>query len=740
MECALGGLTENAIKTKNYKMKKLLTTLTLAALTLAAQAQTAPAFPGAEGHGRYTTGGRGGKIVHVTNLNDSGTGSFRQAVSGTDKKIVVFDVGGVIALTKDVNIGANTTILGQTAPAPGITLRYFTVNPNGNNIVMRFVRVRRGEEKDVNDGADASTARHFTGIIIDHCSFSWSIDEVASFYDNNNFTLQWCTVGESLNNAGHGKGAHGYGGIWGGKLASFHHNLICHVNNRSPRFNGARYDWNGYTGNKLYSEYKWANAVQAENVDFRNCVIYNANGCYGGPGGGQVNMVGNYYKNGPAASIDRLTTASYGDNDNSENYPKYQGMNSRYYLDGNTINGQAAGWEKMKYDASTPKVGSTYYSYDPNHYYGSDLTYTTVNGKDAIPMKLTEPAPYGEVTTHTAAKAFEKVLSYAGASLTPDDVDQRYFKEAKNGTATYKGSVTKKSGRIDKVSDVNGYTEANFGTGSREAGFDTDRDRIPDAWETANGLNPNDATDALKTTLDPAKYYTNIEVYANSLVQDIMLAGNADAKEAAKEYYPAYKKEDGTQVEAVNTSGADTSGSGTTPSQEAATYTVMFNGSNVQNPDGFFTFNEAKHNFNTKFQGSYDGLTFNSGLKLEGATLVAFTTNAIGTVTIVQSTWSNFSLKLDGNELDVATATTPAGSDGVRVYTEAISAGEHKITRGNGESGIFYVIVKTEGNATGITTVRARTQTGATYNLGGQRVAAGYKGIVVKNGHKQVVR
>ena len=166
----------------------------------------------------------------------------------------------------------------------------------------------------------------------------------------------------------------------------------------------------------------------------------------------------------------------------------------------------------------------------------------------------------------------------------------------------------------------------------------------------------------------------------------------------------------------------------------------MFNGSNVQNPDGFFTFNEAKHNFNTKFQGSYDGLTFNSGLKLEGATLVAFTTNAIGTVTIVQSTWSNFTLKLDGNELDVATATTPAGSDGVRVYTEAISAGEHKITRGNGESGIFYVIVKTEGDATGITTVRARTQTGATYNLGGQRVAAGYKGIVVKNGHKQVVR
>ena len=158
----------------------------------------APAFPGAEGHGRYVTGGRGGKIVHVTNLNDSGTGSFRQAVSGSDKKIVVFDVGGVIALNSDVSIGANTTIMGQTAPSPGITLRYYTVSPAGNNIIMRYIRVRRGQERNVNDGADASWCRHLTGIIIDHCSFSWSIDEVASFYDNNNFTMQWCTIGESL--------------------------------------------------------------------------------------------------------------------------------------------------------------------------------------------------------------------------------------------------------------------------------------------------------------------------------------------------------------------------------------------------------------------------------------------------------------------------------------------------------------------------------------------------------------
>jgi pectate lyase len=153
------------------KMKKYLFTLIAVLSSAISIAQTeAPAFPGAEGHGRYVTGGRGGQVIHVTNLNDSGSGSFREAVKGSSKKIVVFDVAGVIALKSNLNIGANTTVLGQTAPAPGITLRYYTVNPNGNNIIIRYLRFRRGQEKDVNDGADASTARHFTGIIIDHCS------------------------------------------------------------------------------------------------------------------------------------------------------------------------------------------------------------------------------------------------------------------------------------------------------------------------------------------------------------------------------------------------------------------------------------------------------------------------------------------------------------------------------------------------------------------------------------------
>ena len=723
-------------------MKKVITTLTLVALTLATQAQV-PAFPGAEGHGRYTTGGRGGKIVHVTNLNDKGTGSFRQAVSGSDKKIVVFDVGGVIALSSNVNIGANTTILGQTAPAPGITLRYYTVNPAGNNIVMRFIRIRRGEEKDVNDGADASTARHYTGIMLDHCSFSWSIDEVASFYDNNNFTMQWCTIGESLNNAGHNKGAHGYGGIWGGKLASFHHNLICHVNNRSPRFNGARYDWTGYTGNKLYSQYKWQNAVQAENVDFRNCVVYNCgNGCYGGPGGGKINMVNNYYKTGPAGTTDRLTTVTVGAEGNASGYPKYWTMTSRYYLSGNQINSNTnTGWSNMSYDDGTYLINGKRYSPDPNHYNGNDVTYVkNSSGTDCVCIQLDEPGPVGEVTTHSAKTTFDKVLSYAGASLTPDDVDTRYFTEARNGTATYSGSVTKKKGRIDKVSDVNGYTEANFGTGSREAGFDTDKDGIPDEWETANGLNPDNATDALTYTLDPAKYYTNIEVYANSLVQDIMTNGNADADDAAKEYYPKYTKTDGTVVEAINTLDVDISGGDSTPSSEAATYSVMFNGSDIESEAGFFSYGSGKHNFNSKFTGTYDGVTYQSGLKMEGSTLIEFTTKSTATVTIVQSTWSEHTIKFDGNELSLSYAQTPTNSEGVRAYTiDGVGAGDHQIARGSGESGIMYVEVKT-GGTTAIHTPSFSKMDGAAYNVSGQRVGSGYKGLVIENGRKRINR
>lgn len=551
--------------------KKIFTTMAAALVSAAALAQ-APAFPGAEGHGRYVTGGRGGKVVHVTNLNDSGTGSFREAVK-SGNRIIIFDVAGVIALKSDLKIADNITILGQTAPSPGITLRYYTVQPDNNNII-RFLRIRRGQEKNINDGADASWQRNKTGIIFDHCSFSWSIDEVASFYDNNNFTMQWCTVAESLTNPGHSKGAHGYGGIWGGKLASFHHNFVGHLMNRGPRFNGARYGWTGYTSNKDYDTYKWKNTVQAENVDFRNCVMYNAQGtCYGGPGGGQINIVNNYYKAGPSHSLkgttlnglkvdvstgkergsqDRITLVTLSTSSNSDkSHPEFFDMTSRYFINGNTTETTKGSvtknkdWKGISYDKGIPSQNGEYYSPDAKNFYGDNVAHVTISGKSCVKIKMDAPAPTGDVTTHSAAEAFSKVLAYSGASLYRDVIDARYMEEAKTGTAKYKGSITKSPGIIDKVSDVNGYTEANFGKGSRPADFDTDNDGIPDAWETVNGLDPNDASDALTYSLDSKGYYTNLEVYANSLVEDIMKQGNADAENKVDEYYPAWKNPTG---------------------------------------------------------------------------------------------------------------------------------------------------------------------------------------------------
>ncbi len=559
-------------------MKQKVFTLLAASLISAASMAQAPAFPGAEGHGRYVTGGRGGKVIHVTNLNDKGTGSFRAAVTGNSKKIIVFDVAGVIPLASDLTIGSNTTILGQTAPSPGITLRYYTVRPE-DNCIIRFIRLRRGQEKDINDGADATWQRNKTGIIFDHCSLSWSIDEVASFYDNNNFTMQWCTIAESLTNPGHSKGAHGYGGIWGGKLASFHHNFVGHLMNRGPRFNGARYGWTGYTSNKDYDTYKWENPVQAENVDFRNCVMYNAQGtCYGGPGGGQINIVNNYYKAGPSHSLkgttlnglkvdvstgkergsqDRITQVTVSSSSNSDKkHPEYYEMTSRYFISGNTTETTKGtvtknqDWKGVVYDKGTYTYNGEIYSADKKNFYGDAVAHQTINGVSCVKIKMDNPAPTGEVTTHSAAEAYEKVLAYVGASLYRDEIDARYMEEAKTGTATYKGSITKSPGIIDKVADVNGYTEENFETGSRPADFDTDKDGIPDEWEKANGLNPNDASDALLTySLDKKGYYTNIEVYANSLVENIMKAENQDALSGVDEYYPTTVSTGISQIE-----------------------------------------------------------------------------------------------------------------------------------------------------------------------------------------------
>ena len=509
---------------------------------------TAPAFPGAEGHGRYVTGGRGGEVRHVTNLNDKGEGSLRAAVNGNNKKIVVFDISGIIALESDLVIGANTTIEGQTAPAPGITVRYRTVRPSDNNII-RFLRIRRGEEKDVNDGADAIWQRQKDGIVLDHCSFSWSIDEIASFYDNQHFTMQWCTLGEALANPGHSKGEHSYGGIWGGKGASFHHNFLCHMQNRVPRFCGARYNWD------KYDTEKYANSIQAEIVDFRNCVMYNwggGNGCYGGTGGGNINIVNNYYKAGPATNNKtRVTQISVATSSNASG-SDFMGYCSRYYINGNYVT--AAGdkaenydWQGVIYDSGTSIIDGEHYIPDTKHMYGESVKYRkNSKNEDCVIIKLDNEVETGKVTTHSAQNAYQQVLTYAGASLYRDDVDARYMKEAADGTTTYTGSAEKtgdgkaiahRPGIIDFVKDQGEYTLESNG---RPDNFDTDSDGMPDAWETANGLDPQ-SNDAAEYTLDKHGFYTNVEVYCNSLVEEIMKAENDNADSRVDEYYPRIK-------------------------------------------------------------------------------------------------------------------------------------------------------------------------------------------------------
>lgn len=540
-------------------MKKLLISVSSVLLALGLSAsESTPAFPGAEGHGRYVTGGRGGEVRHVTNLNDSGPGSLREALSGTKAKIIVFDVSGYIDLRSQLNVTSNTTIAGQTAPEGGITLRYYTLYfGNCDNVIVRFIRSRRSQVKDVNDGADATWGRNRKNIIIDHCSFSWSIDEVASFYDNRNFTLQWSTIAEGLANPGHSKGAHSYGGIWGGKNASFHHNFVAHIQNRAPRFNGARYAWDGYD-KAVYSS-----TVDAERVDFRNCLMYNwgnGNGCYGGPGGGYINMVNNYYKAGPGTkNKTRVTQVSVASDGNAAG-SSLKGYASRYYISGNYVaaapNPENYDWTGVIYDSGLVSQNGERYIADAAHLYGENVSYANINGKDCVSLKLDGQIDPGEVTTHSATDVYDKILDYCGASLYRDDVDVRYMEETRTGTTTYKGNVayvdangksyptSKTLGILDFINNPNG--EQISGTAGypelpsnvRPEGYDSDGDGMPDAWEIAQGLNPNDASDAKLYTLDTRGWYTNVEVYINSLVEPIMKAGNMDAISAVDEYYP----------------------------------------------------------------------------------------------------------------------------------------------------------------------------------------------------------
>ena len=494
--------------------RQLITNITLMLLVLLAGITTisaeeakekTPAFPGAEGFGRYVSGGRGGKVYHVTNLNDSGTGSLRWAVGQNGTRTIVFDVSGTIHLKSVLNIkGGNLTIAGQTAPGDGICIADYPVSIQANNVILRYLRFRLGNKYVTENGADSWDGlggMDQQDIMVDHCSVSWSIDECLSIYGVKNSTVQWCISSQSLQDAGHSKGAHGYGGNWGGSGVTYHHNLMAHHESRVPRL-GPRYT-----------------TQLDERLDMRNNVLYNwaGNGCYGGEAM-KVNIVNNYYKPGPGtaqiSAVRQRRIAGIGIRTSQyvKTYPAYQPTEhiwGKFYVDGNV---------NSKYSDVT-NDNWTYGIYNQITNSDNDNLFTATT-KDTI--KLSQPIDFVYVTTHTATDAYKKVLAYAGCCLTRDDVDQLIINDTQNGLATHTGSGNH-NGMIDSQEDNKPVdADANWSAwptlNSTEAPVDTDGDGMPDSWETANGLDPNNAKDGSIVGEDG---YTNLENYLNSIVAEI---------------------------------------------------------------------------------------------------------------------------------------------------------------------------------------------------------------------------
>ncbi len=461
------------------------------------ESQQMPAFPGAEGGGRYATGGRGGKVYHVTTLEDDGTnpGSIRYAINQSGPRTIVFDVAGIIDLKADLVVyNGDLTIAGQTAPGDGICLRNYALHFRCDNVICRYIRSRLGEGSGAE--TDACWSRGQKKIILDHCSFSWSVDETASFYGMTDFTMQWCYVNESLCNATHVKGAHGYGGLWGGWNASYHHNMLANHFSRTPRL-----------------------VVEPDgSVDLRNNVIYNWGpnlGCYGAAGG-KFNFVGCYYKPGAAtnnkpAIAGRLVACGVVSEETMEV--------GKFYLCDNT------------FDYSSPYLGSTALA----NARATDRDNTKgLHRDERVPLgdyiaKTEHYFPH--TTTHTAEEGYEKVLAYGGCCLRRDTVDRRVVREVREGKYYYADGLTKGSngstgGLIDAPEDVEGYPEYTATTAELNRKVDSDSDGIPDWWEENNGLNPDDPTDAL--TMHKSGY-SWLEYYLSSLVSNITKACSDEA-------------------------------------------------------------------------------------------------------------------------------------------------------------------------------------------------------------------
>jgi len=449
-----------------------------------APATTTPAFPGADGGGKYTTGGRGGVVVHVTTLSDDKDpatglpvfGSLRKALEMEGARTIVFDVAGTINLSKQLELKTgNVTIAGQTAPGDGICVAGYPFVVKASNVIIRFMRFRMGDQNKAEGDALSINDRH--NVIVDHCSFSWSTDECVSCYGNTDFTLQYCFITESLKESVHAKGAHGYGGIWGGTNASFHHNLLAHHQSRNPRF-----------------DHDYVNPKSVGPIDFTNNVVYNweGNSAYGGEGstngggGRHVNFVNNYYKPGPSTKSS-VKSRFLNPTTRCSNCTSACGGSvdpGKFYLIGNFMYG------------STTVTNDNWQGVHPDE--AAKIAQCKADTRWTQGMTLL-------ADEQSAEDAYATVLAKAGCSRNRDAVDTRIAGEVANGTGKL----------VNTPAEAGGYPDLKGGS----LPADTDRDGMPDEWEDANGLNKNSSADSKLYTLD--KEYTNLEVYLNSLVQDL---------------------------------------------------------------------------------------------------------------------------------------------------------------------------------------------------------------------------
>ena len=457
-----------------------------------------PSFPGAEGAGSLTTGGRGTlavptRVFEVTTLYDSiMPGSLRYAIAqNATSRTIVFRVSGTIHLKSELKLSkANTTIAGQTAPGAGICIADHPFTITANNVIIRYLRFRLGDRfqnlgmvNGSGDG-DALTGTGIKNVVIDHCSMSWSSDEACTFYRGDSITLQWNIISEPLNYSYHFETGdldfeeHAYGGIWGGRNASFHHNLIAHCKGRMPRFDGSR-NLSPYTAGQ-------------ENADFRNNVIYNwSNYTTNGGEGGNYNVVNNYYKYGPntgtgnsAGVPSRAMILNPGKQTSSPVLPY-----GKYFLNGNYVD-------------SYPAITA-------NNWRGASMSGGTL--ADTAQSKVTTAFTSRPVTTYTAEEAFDSVLARAGAILPlRDSVDMRIVNDVRNRT----GSIIDVQGGFPHGTVYDSTVRAWPVLVSLPAPVDTDHDGMPDTWETANNSNPNDSTDRQTAGLNG---YTNLENYLNNI-------------------------------------------------------------------------------------------------------------------------------------------------------------------------------------------------------------------------------